>query len=311
MATVEIVPKFYNYVFSPYLEPAAKVNPGDTVILHTDDAFESRIKTAEDLPSIALKTAKFLNPQTGPVYIQGAEPGDTLVVHFKSIEFTRDYAVSAIIEYFGGLQSNNITKTLQDPLPEKVYIWKALDNGKYFMNEEIGVKIPSAPFCGTCATAPDLEAIQALTPGQFGGNMDVPDICPGNTIYLPVYNPGALFYIGDCHAAQGQGELCGVALEISAKATVSFDVIKGKRIRWPRVESSDKIMSIGSAKPMEDAARIAYADLVEWMAADYGFTKMNAYQLLTQVGGLYVGNMVDTTYSLVASIEKQYLKRNI
>ncbi len=240
----------------------------------------------------------------------GAEPGDTLAVHFHSIEFTRDWAVSCIMEYFGGLQSNAITKMLQKPLDEEVYLWKTKDNGRTWTNDKIGVTIPSNAFCGTMATAPDSESIQALTPGQFGGNMDCPDVCPGNTIYLPIHNPGALFYIGDCHAAQGQGELCGVALEVTAKATVSFDVIKNRITQWPRIESEDKIMSVGSAKPMEDAARIAYADLIEWMVSDYGFRPLDAYQLLSQIGGLYVANMVDTTYSLCASIDKKYLKRN-
>ena len=309
MAVYEIKPEFYNYVFSPYLEPAIRIKRGDTVVFHTEDAFESRIKTHDDLPAKALKTAKFLNPQTGPVYVEGAEPGDTLVVDFKSIEFTRDWAVSAVIEYFGGLQSNEMTRTLQALLKEKVWLWKVVDGGKAFYNEEMRIKIPAAPFCGTCATAPDLEAIQALTPGPFGGNMDVPDVKPGNKIYLPVWNPGGLFYIGDCHGNQGQGELCGVALEITAKATVTCDVIKGQTISWPRIESPDKIMAVGSAKPMEDAARISYAELMKWMVADYGFTMEESYQLCTQVGGLYVGNMVDTVYSLVASIDKKYLKR--
>lgn len=308
MAEYIIKPEFYNYVFSPYLAPAVKVDPGDTVVLHTEDAFESRIKTLDDLPAKALKTAKFLNPQTGPVYVNGARPGDTLVVHFKDIEFTRDWAVSCIIEYFGGLQSNAVTRTLQAPMAEKVWLWQVRDNGKTLYSEQLRLSIPANPFCGTCATAPDLEAVSALTPGPFGGNMDVPDVKPGNTIYLPVWNEGALFYIGDCHAAQGQGELCGVACEITAKATVSFDVIKGKGINWPRIESPDKIMAVGSAKPMEDAARIAYAELIGWMA-DYGYAEDEAYQLLTQVGGLYVGNMVDTVYSLVASVDKKYLSR--
>lgn len=308
MAEHVIKPEFFNYVFSPYLPPAIKINPGDTVTMYTEDAFESRIKTLDDIPSKALKTAKFLNPQTGPVYVNGAEPGDTLVVDFKSIEFTRDWAVSAIVQYFGGLQSNGVTRTLQPPLEEKVWLWKVIDGGKNLYSEQLRVTIPASPFCGTCATAPDLEAIQALTPGPFGGNMDVPDIKPGNRIYLPIWNEGALFYIGDCHAAQGQGELCGVACEITAKATLTFDIIKGKRIRWPRIESPDKIMTVGSAKPMEDAARIAYAELIEWMG-EYGYHQDEAYQLLTQVGGLYVGNMVDTVYSLVASVEKKYLAR--
>ena len=102
--------------------------------------------------------------------------------------------------------------------------------------------------------APDLEAITALAPGPFGGNMDVPDVKPGNTVYLPVWNSGALVYTGDCHARQGQGELCGVAMEIISKVTVVFEVIKEKAIEWPRIESDEAIMVVGSARPMEDAA---------------------------------------------------------
>jgi amidase len=122
-----------------------------------------------------------------------------------------------------------------------------------------------------------------------------------------VWNPGALVYTGDTHARQGQGELCGVALEITSKVTVVFDVIKGKKIEWPRIESPQKIMVVGSAKPMEDAARIAYTELILWLEQDYGYDRWDAYELLTQAGGLYVGNMVDTAYSLVASIDKEYL----
>jgi amidase len=311
MATVEIRPKTYSYVFSPYLEPIARVKPGDEVILYTNDAFESRIQSAKDLPSIALASAKFLNPQTGPIYIEGAEPGDTLVAHIKDIQPTRDFAVSCFIPYFGGLTSTSTTRFLQAPLDEKVWIWQLKDgpDGKHFINDEIRVKAPWDAFMGTFAVAPDLEALTALGPGPYGGNMDVPDVKPGNTIYLPVWNPGALFFTGDCHARQGHGELCGVALEITSKCTVVFDVIKGKAIDWPRIESPDKLMVVGSARPMEDAARIAYTELVLWLEADYGFTRWEAYQLLTQVGGLYVGNMVDVTYSLVASIEKRYLQR--
>lgn len=217
MSVVEVKPVSYSYVFSPYLKPIAEVNTGDKVVLYTEDAFESRIKTAKDLPSLVLPTAKFLNPQTGPIYIKGAEPGDTLVVNIEKIEFTRDYAVSAFIKYFGGLSSTPITRFLQEPLEEKVWFWKFVEDGSALYNDEIGVKIPVEPFFGTFATAPELEAIQALTPGTFGGNMDVPDVKVGNKIYLPVCNKGALFYLGDCHAAQGQGELCGVACEITAK----------------------------------------------------------------------------------------------
>jgi amidase len=172
------------------------------------------------------------------------------------------------------------------------------------------VKLPWEPFLGTLAVAPDLEAITALAPGPFGGNMDVPDVKPGNTVYLPVWNSGALVYTGDCHARQGQGELCGVAMEITSKVTLVFEVIKDRAIEWPRIESDESIMVVGSARPMEDAARIANTELILWLEHEYGYDRWDAYQLLTQAGGLYVGNMVDTTYSLVASVDKKHLGRS-
>jgi acetamidase/formamidase len=280
------------------------------VTIHTEDAFESRITKKEDLPSRALATAKFLNPQTGPIYVKGAEPGDTLAVRIESIEPTRDFAVSVLIPYFGGLTSTNLTRTLQDPLPERVWIWDLVEGGDKLVNEELGVILPWEPFLGTLAVAPDLEAITALAPGPFGGNMDVPDVKPGNTVYLPVWNSGALVYTGDCHARQGQGELCGVAMEITSKVTLVFEVIKDKPIEWPRIESDESIMVVGSARPMEDAARIANTELILWLEHEYGYDRWDAYQLLTQAGGLYVGNMVDTTYSLVASVDKKHLGRS-
>jgi amidase len=305
----EVAPRDYSYVFNPYREPIARVKPNERVTIHTDDAFESRITKKEDLPSRALATAKFLNPQTGPIYVEGAEPGDSLAVRIESIVPTRDFAVSVLIPYFGGLTSTNFTRTLQEPLPERVWIWDLVDGGDNLVNEELGVKLPWEPFLGTLAVAPDLEAITALAPGPFGGNMDVPDVKPGNTVYLPVWNSGALVYSGDCHARQGQGELCGVAMEITSKVTMVFEVIKDKAIEWPRIESDEAIMVVGSARPMEDAARIANTELILWLEQEYGYDRWDAYQLLTQAGGLYVGNMVDTTYSLVASIEKKYLSR--
>ncbi len=307
--TAEVVPRDYSYVFNPYREPIARVKPNERVTINTDDAFESRITKKEDHPSRALATAKFLNPQTGPIYVEGAEPGDSLAVCIESIEPTRDFAVSVLIPYFGGLTSTNLTRTLQEPLPERVWIWDLVEGGNNLVNEELGVKLPWEPFLGTLAVAPDLEAITALAPGPFGGNMDVPDVKPGNTVYLPVWNSGALVYTGDCHARQGQGELCGVAMEITSKVTVVFEVIKDKAIEWPRIESDEAIMVVGSARPMEDAARIANTELILWLEQEYGYDRWDAYQLLTQAGGLYVGNMVDTTYSLVASIEKKYLSR--
>jgi acetamidase/formamidase len=293
----------YHYVFSRYVEPIAQVEPGETVAIYTEDAFESRITRSDDRPSEIL--GSYLNPQTGPIYINGAEPGDTLAVRILDIEPTRDWAVSAFIPYFGGLTSTKFTRTLQPPLTEKVWVYQLRDN---WLTCGPRLRFPWRPFTGTMGTAPELEAISALTPFDHGGNMDVPDTKPGNTVYLPVRVPGALFFTGDCHAGQGDGELCGVALEITAKVTVTFDLVKNKSIAWPRIESPDELMVVGSARPMEDAARIAYAELVVWLE-ELGWDRWEAYEALTQIGRLTVGNMVDTYYSLVAKIEKQYALR--
>lgn len=294
-------PGAHSYVFSPYLEPIARVTPGERVAIYTRDAFEDKITSEDQLPSDVL--GDYLNPQTGPIFIEGAEPGDTLKVTIHEIEPTRDWAVSAFVPYFGGLTSTQATRTLQPPLPERVWMYK-IENGWVTHNERL--RFPWRPFLGTIGTAPYLEALSALTPFDHGGNMDVPDVRPGNTIYLPVKVEGAHFFTGDVHAGQGQGELCGVALEIAAKVTLSFDVVKGKAIKWPRIESDDEYMVIGSARPMEDAARIAYTELVEWMV-DMGWDMWEAYQALTQIGDCYVGNMVDTYYSMVAKVRKEYV----
>ncbi len=292
----------HHFVFSPYIEPQATVVPGETVAIYTEDAFGGRISEPEHLPSKVLGTQ--LNPQTGPIFVEGAEPGDTLAVKIEELEPTRDWAVSAFVPFFGGLTGTDATRLLHEPLPERIYFYQLADG---VFNYEDRFRIPWRPFLGTMGTAPEIEALSALTPHRHGGNMDVRDTCPGNTLYLPVNVEGALFYTGDMHGAQGDGEVCGVALEISGRAVLSFDLIKGKAIEWPRIESPDKLMAVGSARPMEDAARIAYVELVRWLADDYDFDPLDAYQLLTQAGSLYVGNMVDPNYSLVAGLQKSHL----
>lgn len=310
MARVEIKPGNYAYSFNPYLEPIATVHPGDRATIHTDDALGGRIRSESDHPSTALAGVS-PNPVSGPISVEGAEPGDTLSVYIEGIEPARDFAVSCFVPNMGGLTSTEYTRTLQDPIPERTWIWSlhAGPEGRYLENREIRVRVPWRPFMGSIGVAPALEAIASITPGPHGGNMDCPDVRPGNTLYLPVSAAGALFSAGDCHANQGQGEVCGVALEIPCKLSVVFGVEKGKRIGWPRIVSDEALMVVGSAKPMEDAARIAYAELVLWMEEEFGFTRWEAYQLLGQVGGLYVANMVNPLYSLVASIDKRYLKR--
>jgi len=293
----------YCYTFGPHHEPIATVEPGETVIVHTVDAFGDLLVDEGQRPSEIL--GPYLNPQTGPIYVEGAEPGDTLAVTIVDIEPVRDNAVSCTVPFFGGLTATPYTAMLHEPLEERVWIYHRQPDGSYRYRDRWS--IPWRPFFGTFGVSPHIESISSLTPASHGGNMDVPDVTVGNTVLLPVRVPGALFFVGDAHANQGEGELCGVALEIAARGTLRFDLIKGKRIDWPRIENAEKLMVIGSAKPMEDAARIAYRELIAWLVEDYGFDPLDAYQLLTQAGELYVANMVDPNYSLVAGIRKDFL----
>ena len=147
----------------------------------------------------------------------------------------------------------------------------------------------------------------SLQPDYWGGNMDLPDMAPGAIAYFPVQTAGAYLFLGDCHGRQGDGELCGVAVEINSTTTIQVDIIKRWSIGWPRLENEDFLMTIGSARPMEDAARIAYRELIRWLVADFGFDELEAYFLLTQAGRMRVGNMVDPKYTLGASIRKAFL----
>jgi acetamidase/formamidase len=294
----------YHYTVGPYFDPVLEIEPGDTVEVETHDAFEGAIETEDDLPSEVL--GDNLNPQNGPIYVEGAEPGDALAITIESIEprGPQPRGTTCTVPYFGGLSATDRTAMLHEPLPEIVKKLEVTTDGTVWNDD---ITIPYDPFIGTISTSPKIDSVNALTPFKHGGNMDLPDVRPGNTIYLPVEVEGGYVYLGDCHAAQGDGELCGVALEHPTNTTITVDLIEDWELEWPRLESDDFIMSIGSVRPMEDAARAAYADLVTWMADDYGFDEMEAYMLLTQVGHVRLGNMVDPNYTIGAGIDKSYL----
>ena len=293
----------YHYVYGPYAKPVLTVDPGAVVSCETHDAFEGKIKSESDKPSEKLNFP-YLNPQNGPIYVNGAEKGDCLAVHIRSIRprGPQPVGTTCLIPEFGGLVGTGATALLNAPLPERVR--------KLVITPEEGVKwndritLPYQPFIGTIGTSPEIEAISSLQPDYYGGNMDLPDVAVDAVIYLPVNAKGALLYLGDCHAAQGDGELCGVAVEHPTVTTVQIDLIKGWTIGWPRLENKDVFMTIGSGRPMEDAARIAYRELVRWMASDFGFDELDAYLLLTQCGRVRLGNMVDPKYTLGASVAK-------
>jgi amidase len=296
------------WVMGPYQEPIARVQPGETFQVSTLDAFGNRIDSP-DLDLAEVIQLPYVNPCTGPIYVEGAEPGDTLAVTIGDISITRDYAVSCLIPEFGGLCGTVYTRVLNDPLPQRIMLHPITETGMIHDPELNIIPLPVTPFYGTIGTSPAVEAISTLSPGFHGGNMDAADVCPGNTVYLPVNVEGALLFLGDGHAAQGDAEVCGVAAEIPMTGTITVDVIKSRAIRTPRIESEEFLMSVGSARPMEDAARIAFYDLVTWLAADYGFEKLAAYQLCSQVAQVRVANMVDILYSVIAKFPKKYLIR--
>lgn len=296
----------YHYVYGPYVEPVLRVDPGAEVSVETHDAFEGAIKSESDIPSQILNFP-YLNPQNGPIYVNGAEKGDCLAVYIKEVRprGPQPSGTTCLIPEFGGLVGTGDTAILNAPLPERVK--KVHIDAVKGVTWNDKITIPYEPFIGTIGTSPEIEAISALQPDYYGGNMDLPDVAPGAVVYLPVNTPGALLYLGDCHANQGDGELCGVAIEHPTVTTVQVDLIKNWNFKWVRLENEKVIMTIGSGRPMEDAARIAYRELVRWMAADYKFTELDAYMLLTQVGRVRLGNMVDPKYTLGASILKSYL----
>ena len=230
------------------------------------------------------------------------------------MQLNRDTAVSYVRPAgLSALATDGRLRLLNDPLPTRRFVWR-LDRAR-----NVGVldlpnsasrrmEIPLQPMVGRVAVAPaGEEAFGGLWPGAFGGNMDAPDIREGAAVHLPIFHEGALFYFGDIHAAQGDGEVCGSGLETTAVVTLQFDLVKGKKIAWPRIEDSTHIMVAGSARPLMDAFRLAHVELVEWLVAEYGFEKMEAYQVLSQAGTARVANAVDPLYTVVAKFPKALL----
>ena len=299
--------KTYHYTIGPYSQPVLHVKPGDRVVVETRDAFEGKIREETDKPSQVLQVP-FLNPQNGPIMIEGAEKGDVVAVYIEKMAPRGDdpHGFCCMIPNFGGLTGTDYTALLNEPLPEVVRKIRIDEENVYWSKRNT---LPYKPHIGTLSLSPEIDSINSLTPDNHGGNMDVPDMGPGSITYLPVRSPGGRLFIGDAHACQGDGEVCGTAVEYQSTTTVRLDLIKNWQIAWPRLENEDALMSIGSARPLEDATRIAYRELVLWMAAEYGFDKWDAYMMLSQCGKVRLGNFVDPKYTVGAAISKKYLAK--
>src|ERR1700726_3844345 len=295
------------YVYGP-AAPVARVKPGDVIETNTFDAFGNVLKK----PGDKLSAVKGDNPLTGPFYIDGAQPGDTLAVKFLDLQVDGNQGVGAFAPGFGALNETSYTPMLHPPLPEKIWFYpidKASNTATFKpLDSNFSVKIPLHPFFGCIGVAPASgEARSSIVPAEFGGNMDAPEVSVGNTLYLPVNVPGALLYMGDGHAAMGDGEVAGTAIEVPLRTRLLISVIKGKKIDWPRFENEDAIMAVGAYRPLDDALRIAFTELVGWIHTDYGLSELDAYELLSKVAKIHLDEMVDPNYVVVASIEKKYL----
>ncbi len=255
--------------------------------------------------------------EVGPFYIEGATPDDTLVVRVIKVRPNRDTAVSTIGPRLSAVAGDNRLKILNTPIPSRRYVWK-LDRDRMVGTLDIPqsaskrIELPLAPMLGRVAVAPaGGEAFDGLWPGNVGGNMDAADVREGTTVYLPIFHDGAYCYFGDGPALQGDGEICGSGLETTMDVTLEIDLIKGRRIAWPRLEDADHLMVAGSARPLIDAFRIAQVELIDWLVADYGFEQFDAYQVVSQAGVSRIANVVDPNFTVVAKFPKRYLPARV
>jgi amidase len=293
--------------------PAVRsIRPGTVLELYTEDCFGGQVRSVDDLPSVVCEFP-YLNPVTGPFHVEGAAPGDTLALHFIEIEPARDWAVSSTFPHFGALTATHQTAMLHNALEERVWVYGVDRENRtvtyHARNSDLTVELPLDPMHGTVGVAPaGFEARQTITPDAHGGNMDSPELRAGTTVYFAVNHDGALFALGDGHCRQGDGEVCGTAVEAAMNTVVAVDLVKGgSPTPWPRLETDDAVMSTGSTRPLEDAYRVSQQDLVTWVSAEIGLDALDAYQLLSQAATAPVGNVCDPNYTMVAKVAKRYL----
>src|SRR5436305_10821778 len=263
--------KDLKYVYAT-MPPVIRLKDGSILETNTVDAFGNAIQK----PGDPLSLVKGDNPLTGPFYIEGAEPGDTLAVQIFDLQVDGNQGIGAMAPGFGALNTTIYTPMLNPPLPEKIWFYPidhAANTATFSaLDSKFSVKIPLHPFLGCIGVAPaGGEARSSIVPAEFGGNMDAPEASVGNTVYFPVNVKGGLLYLGDGHAAMGDGEAAGSAIEVPMKARVQLSVIKGRHIDWPQFENDDAIMTMGAYRPVDDAYRIAMTELVHWLHRHYGF----------------------------------------
>ena len=297
-------PAGYHNTFSFAHQPVLRIKPGDTVVTRTIDArgFDAQNDKAGERP----------NPQTGPLFIEGAEPGDVLVVRFNKIEPSRATAWSSSV--LAPYAADPGFLRFEAETEQTTETWN-IDKERRVArvaSESIqpqGIEVPLRPMLGCVAVAPSKkEAVATSTPGPFGGNMDYNGMVSGVKLMLPVSEPGALLFVGDGHARQGDGEVVGNALEISMDVEFTVDLIKKKKISWPRLENETHIMVLGSARPLLQALQHATTELQRWLMSDHGFDERGSSLLLGHALEYDIANVVDPHFTVVAKIQKGYLR---
>ena len=279
--------------------PVLTIASGDTVTTTTVDAF--------GLDQHRNRIAERPNPVTGPFYVEGAEPGDQLAVHIDRVWPNRTYGWAD-----HGLADNVIDPGFIRSMPalegvSEWYVDMAARTATLVKPETALGKfsLPVRPMIGSFGVAAARkQAITTYTSAEHGGNMDYVGFCQGTTAYFPVFEPGALFFLGDVHALQGHGEISGSGIEISAEVQFTVEVIKNKPSRWPRGEDANYIFTAGNARPLDQALQHATTEMMRWLEQDYGLDHLSASYLISQANEYEVGNVFDPAYTMICKLPK-------
>nr|MDO8135263.1 acetamidase/formamidase family protein [Candidatus Njordarchaeum guaymaensis] len=280
------------YSFSSKHKPAEYVKAGELLLLETEDALGGQIKSEKDVVE-KLDWSK-VDGATGPVYMEGAERGDTLVVEILEIKTAENGSILTVPQY-GALRDM--------PFKAKVKM-VSIKNGSI---EYDGVRLKASPSIGTIGVAPEGQEVPSGSSGPHGGNMDVKDVTAGTRVYFPVFTDGALFAAGDLHAVQGDGELCVSAVEVEGQILLRFNVIKGRRPPWPILETKDYCAYIACGDTLDEATIQGAKATVKALMKAYGWPFERAYMFASLCGDIKVNQVVDLKKGVRVAIQKELI----
>lgn len=293
------------YTLSPLRQPVLRVEPNERFQVETEDAASGQIRKETDVRD--RDRVPYGNPVVGPIHVEGARKGDTLQVDIEEVTPSIGQGATYFSAFtYSYLLPSPVHELLGGKLPSKTKVCRIRD-GEVLFSEKI--HLPYRPMIGTIGTAPALEVenvSSGVGVGPHGGNMDIPEIGPSATVYLPVFHDGALLYVGDAHAVQGDGEISGTGVEMPAEITLRTGLVKEKTIRFPRVRKGSEAMCIATTTPgrgLEDAVKTAFLGLIEWMRDDYALDPFDALMLCSQIGEVRIGNL----WAVAAKIDTRYL----